>query len=62
LLELKTILLDLDETLIHSEEWIRGKKYDIEIEIDVEQGVKDVSILPLGSNLLENWSVHQTLL
>jgi hypothetical protein len=42
-LELKTILLDLDETLIHSEEWVRGKKYDLEVEIDVEDGKKDVS-------------------
>jgi hypothetical protein len=38
------VLLDLDETLIHSEEWVRGKKYDIEIEIDVDERTKDVSI------------------
>jgi predicted HAD superfamily phosphohydrolase YqeG len=43
--KLKTVLLDLDETLIHSEEWEAGKKYDIEVEIEIEDGSKDVRIL-----------------
>lgn len=41
--KLKTVLLDLDETLIHSEEWIAGQKYDIEVDIQVDDGTKDVS-------------------
>jgi hypothetical protein len=34
----------MDETLIHSEEWKEGKKYDHEIVIKVDDDTDDVSI------------------
>jgi hypothetical protein len=33
----------MDETLIHSEEWKIGKKYDHEISIKVDEETSDVS-------------------
>jgi predicted HAD superfamily phosphohydrolase YqeG len=46
ILEKKTILLDLDETLIHTEAYIDNKIYDIVIDM-AEQGERpDVSTSP----------------
>jgi hypothetical protein len=60
------VLLDLDETLIHSEEWVKGMNYDLEVEINVEDGTKDVKhnfhSLKTFNLLLENRSVCKTIL
>jgi predicted HAD superfamily phosphohydrolase YqeG len=45
-LELKTLILDLDETLIHAEDYQRGKTYDKIVDMSPPgTRTNDVSIL-----------------
>jgi hypothetical protein len=37
----KTILIDLDETLVHSEPWMSSKTYDVVINMADEQGPQE---------------------
>lgn len=66
ILELKTLILDLDETLIHAEDYQRTKQYDMVVDMaSPGSRINDVSTIPprpSKTNFLENWSEHQTIL
>jgi hypothetical protein len=58
LAELKTIILDLDETLLHTEDFKAGNSYDYVFDLESAQNQYKKEVLSVS---LENWRILQTL-